>query len=159
MAVDVQIPTLGESVSEGVIVRWLKRDGEQVRVDEPLFELETDKATVEIPAPAAGVIAVLAAEGSTVKVGDVVARMGVFMADLAAEQARLCEEDDVPRTIAIVSHSVAIKSMVAAAMNIPAAAVARMWPTPASLTVLQLRVTPEGGMHNNHLLALGVPTS
>jgi len=85
--------------------------------------------------------------------------MRVFMSELAAEQARLCATEDVPRTTAIVSHSVAIKSMVAAAMGIAPAAVARMWPTPASLTILQLRVTPDGEMYNNHLLALGVPTS
>jgi 2-oxoglutarate dehydrogenase E2 component (dihydrolipoamide succinyltransferase) len=75
MAVDVQIPTLGESITDGVIVRWMKRDGETVTADEPLLELETDKASVEIPAPAAGVIAVLAQEGQTVKVGEVVARI------------------------------------------------------------------------------------
>jgi len=75
MAVDVQIPTLGESISDGVIVRWMKRDGETVAADEPLLELETDKASVEIPAPTAGVIAVLAKEGQTVKVGEVVARI------------------------------------------------------------------------------------
>ena len=75
MAVDVQIPTLGESISDGVIVRWMKRDGETVAVDEPLLELETDKASVEIPAPTAGVIAVLAKEGQTVRVGEVVARI------------------------------------------------------------------------------------
>ena len=75
MAVDVQIPTLGESVSEGVIVRWIKRNGERVAADEPLFELETDKANVEIPAPSAGVVTILAQEGATVHVGDVVARI------------------------------------------------------------------------------------
>ena len=75
MAVDVQIPTLGESISDGVIVRWMKRDGETVAADEPLLELETDKASVEIPAPTAGVIAVLAKAGQTVRVGEVVARI------------------------------------------------------------------------------------
>jgi 2-oxoglutarate dehydrogenase E2 component (dihydrolipoamide succinyltransferase) len=75
MPVDVQIPALGESVSEGVIVRWIKHTGDQVAADEPLFELETDKANVEIPAPAPGVITVLSAEGATVHVGDVVARI------------------------------------------------------------------------------------
>ena len=91
--------------------------------------------------------------------GDVVARMAGFVADLATEHAQLCATNDVPRTIAIVSHSVAIRSFVAAAMGMPPASVARMWPVPASLTLLQLRVTPEGDTHNNHLLALGVPTS
>ena len=75
MAVDVSIPTLGESVSEGVIVRWIKHNGEPVATDDPLFELETDKASVEIPAPSAGVITILVEEGATVRVGDVVARI------------------------------------------------------------------------------------
>lgn len=72
---DVQIPTLGESVTEAVIVRWLKKDGERVALDEPILELETDKASVEIPSPIAGVIHVARAEGDTVKVGDTVARI------------------------------------------------------------------------------------
>ena len=75
MGVEVQIPALGESVSEGVIVRWNKHNGDVVTTDEPLFELETDKASVEIPAPGPGVITILAPEGTTVHVGDVVARI------------------------------------------------------------------------------------
>ena len=85
MAVDVQIPTLGESISEGVIVRWIKQSGERVAVDEPLLELETDKASVEIPAPGAGVITVLAKEGATVHVGDVVARIDATAAAAATD--------------------------------------------------------------------------
>jgi 2-oxoglutarate dehydrogenase E2 component (dihydrolipoamide succinyltransferase) len=72
---EVQIPSLGESINEGVIVRWLKKDGDQVAVDEPILELETDKASVEIPAPVAGVIHVDRAEGDTVRVGETVARI------------------------------------------------------------------------------------
>ena len=90
---------------------------------------------------------------------DVVTRMRSFVEDLAAEQARLCAEEDVPRTIAIVSHSVAIKSIVAAAMDMPPSTVAHVWPIPASLTLLQLRVAPDGELVEGHLLALGVPTS
>jgi len=75
MPIDVRIPTLGESVSEGVIVRWIKADGATVQVDEPLLELETDKASVEIPAVAAGVLKIIKAEGETVQVGDVIARI------------------------------------------------------------------------------------
>jgi len=75
MAIEVRIPTLGESVSEGVIARWIKADGETVRTDDPLLELETDKANVEIPAESAGVLRIVKAEGSTVQVGDVVARI------------------------------------------------------------------------------------
>jgi probable phosphoglycerate mutase len=90
---------------------------------------------------------------------DVVARMRGFIEELAAEQARLCADDDVPRTIAIVSHSVAIKSLVAAAMGFAPGTVAKIWPTPASLSLVQLRVTPEGEIHDGHLLALGVPSA
>ena len=75
MNIDVEIPTLGESITEGVIVRWIKSDGEVVATDEPLFELEKDKASVEIPAPGAGVVHILKHEGTTVQVGEVVARI------------------------------------------------------------------------------------
>jgi len=75
MSAEVRIPTLGESVSEGVIVRWIKNDGDAVQADEPLLELETDKASVEIPAETGGVLRILKAQGETVRVGDVVARI------------------------------------------------------------------------------------
>ena len=75
MSLEVTIPPLGESVSEGTIARWLKRDGDTVKADEPLFELETDKATMEIPAPAAGRLEIVEREGATVRVGTVVARI------------------------------------------------------------------------------------
>jgi 2-oxoglutarate dehydrogenase E2 component (dihydrolipoamide succinyltransferase) len=74
-SVPVRIPTLGESVSEGVIVRWIKGEGEAVQPDEPLLELETDKASVEIPAERAGVLHILQTAGATVQVGDIVARI------------------------------------------------------------------------------------
>lgn len=90
---------------------------------------------------------------------DVVARMGAFVRALCSEQAVACATDDVPRTLAIVSHSVAIKSLVAAAMGFPPGSVARIWPLPASLTLLQLRVTPDGELWDAHLLALGVPSA
>jgi ribonuclease H / adenosylcobalamin/alpha-ribazole phosphatase len=90
---------------------------------------------------------------------DVVSRMREFLIELAAEHAEECADEDVPRTIAIVSHSVAIKSLVAAALDLRGGAVARMWPNPASLTLVQLRITPAGELAEGHLLALGVPTS
>jgi broad specificity phosphatase PhoE/ribonuclease HI len=91
--------------------------------------------------------------------GDVVARMGEYVRELAAEHAAACAIEDVPRSIAVVSHSVAIKSIVAAALDLRSGAVARIWPTPASLTLLQLRIRPDGVVAEGHLLALGVPTS
>lgn len=97
MPADVQIPTLGESVNEGVIVRWIKTDGETVQTDDPLLELETDKATVEIPAPDSGVVRILAAEGATVHVGDVVARIENGTGEAKApEKAPPAERPPVP---------------------------------------------------------------
>src|SRR5436190_16988979 len=67
---DIRVPTLGESVTEATIGKWFKQPGEAVAVDEPLVELETDKVTIEVPAPAAGVLSTIAAkDGTTVAVG------------------------------------------------------------------------------------------
>jgi 2-oxoglutarate dehydrogenase E2 component (dihydrolipoamide succinyltransferase) len=86
MAVEVRIPQLGESVTEGVIVRWLKRDGTPVEADEPVLELETDKATMEIPAPASGQLEILEREGATVAVGAVVGRIAEATAPADADE-------------------------------------------------------------------------
>jgi 2-oxoglutarate dehydrogenase E2 component (dihydrolipoamide succinyltransferase) len=91
MAVDVRVPPLGESISEGVIVRWLKQHGDPVQVDDPLLELETEKATMEIVAEAAGRLEVLMAEGATVTVGSVVARLADAGAAVADAPARTTE--------------------------------------------------------------------
>jgi pyruvate dehydrogenase E2 component (dihydrolipoamide acetyltransferase) len=73
-AVEVVMPQMGESLSEGTIVKWLKQPGDPVAHDEPLFELSTDKVDTEVPAPAAGVLAkILAREGETVSIGVAVA--------------------------------------------------------------------------------------
>ena len=67
---EIRVPTLGESVTEATIGKWFKKPGEAVAVDEPLVELETDKVTIEVPAPAAGVLSDIAAkDGETVAVG------------------------------------------------------------------------------------------
>jgi 2-oxoglutarate dehydrogenase E2 component (dihydrolipoamide succinyltransferase) len=72
MATEIRVPTLGESVTEATIGRWFKKAGDAVRADEPLVELETDKVTVEVPAPAAGVLEkILVKDGETVGVGAV----------------------------------------------------------------------------------------
>ena len=67
---DIRVPTLGESVTEATVGKWFKQPGDAVAVDEPLVELETDKVTLEVPAPAAGVLGDIAAkDGETVAVG------------------------------------------------------------------------------------------
>ena len=75
MATEIRVPTLGESVTEATIGKWLKQPGEAVSADEPLVELETDKVSVEVPAPAAGALSELfAKEGDTVEVGALIAQ-------------------------------------------------------------------------------------
>jgi 2-oxoglutarate dehydrogenase E2 component (dihydrolipoamide succinyltransferase) len=72
MAVEIKVPSVGESVTEGTLSRWLKSNGDFVRADEPVFELETEKATQEVPAPAAGALKILVPEGQTIAIGAVV---------------------------------------------------------------------------------------
>src|SRR5437870_2137305 len=77
MATDVVMPQMGESIAEGTIVRWIKKVGDRVDRDEPLFEISTDKVDAEIPSPAAGVVAeIRVKEGETVAVNSVVAVIG-----------------------------------------------------------------------------------
>ncbi len=77
MPTDVVMPQMGESIAEGTIVRWIKKVGDKVDRDEPLFEISTDKVDAEIPSPAAGVVAeIRVKEGETVAVNSVVAVIG-----------------------------------------------------------------------------------
>ncbi len=72
MATEIRVPTLGESVSEATIGRWFKKPGDAVKADEPLVELETDKVTLEVNAPASGTLGdILAKDGETVAPGAV----------------------------------------------------------------------------------------
>lgn len=89
MPVDIQVPTVGESITEGTLSRWFKKDGEAVRADEPLYELETMKATTTIAAPAAGTLHTAVQEGDTVAVGAVIGRIdeGAVPAAAAAKPA------------------------------------------------------------------------
>ncbi len=75
--IDVEMPQMGESIVEGTLTRWLKKPGDKVERDEPLFEISTDKVDTEIPSPSAGVLSeVLVQEGATVAIKTVVARIG-----------------------------------------------------------------------------------
>src|SRR5712692_6440951 len=74
MSTEIVMPQMGESIAEGTITKWLKKVGERVERDEPLFEISTDKVDAEIPSPAAGVLAkILVKENETVAVNTVVA--------------------------------------------------------------------------------------
>ncbi len=77
MSTEIKVPALGESITEATVAKWFKAVGEAVATDEPLVELETDKVTVEVPAPAAGILAEIAvAAGDTVAVGALLGRLG-----------------------------------------------------------------------------------
>src|SRR5580693_2249581 len=79
MPTDIVMPQMGESIFEGTITKWLKKPGDKVQRDEPLFEISTDKVDAEIPAPASGVLQdIKVAEGATVQVNTVV---GTISAD------------------------------------------------------------------------------
>jgi pyruvate dehydrogenase E2 component (dihydrolipoamide acetyltransferase) len=89
MATEVNLPELGESVTEGTVTRWLKQVGDQVAVDEPLLEVSTDKVDTEIPSPVAGtLLEIKAAEDETVDVGAVLAVIG------AADESAGGDDDD-----------------------------------------------------------------
>jgi len=78
MAEDIKVPTLGESITEATIGRWLKQVGEAVAEDEPIVELETDKVAMEVNAPVSGVMSeIISAEGDTVEVGAVIAKVDI----------------------------------------------------------------------------------
>jgi 2-oxoglutarate dehydrogenase E2 component (dihydrolipoamide succinyltransferase) len=85
---EIRVPTLGESVTEATIGRWFKKAGDAVAVDEPLVELETDKVTIEVPAPSAGVLGEIAAkDGETVAVGALLGQINEGTAGAAAKPA------------------------------------------------------------------------
>lgn len=93
---DIRVPALGESITEATIGKWFKKPGDPVAVDEPLVELETEKVTIEVPAPAAGVLAkIVAKDGETVAVG---ALLGQIADSGAAVRARPVAEEPKPPT-------------------------------------------------------------
>src|SRR5271170_3427881 len=88
MAIEIRVPTLGESISEATVGKWFKKAGEPVRADEPLVELETDKVTLEVNAPGAGVLSEISAEtGQTVAIGALLGQLSGGAAAAAAAPA------------------------------------------------------------------------
>src|SRR5581483_8379229 len=88
MAVDIKVPSLGESVTEATVSKWLVKAGDSVAIDQPLCELETDKVTVEVNATVAGAVADLAVEeGATVQVGGLLCHIEAGAAGAAPKPA------------------------------------------------------------------------
>lgn len=94
MALEIKVPTVGESISEVTIARWNKKTGDYVAMDELLCELESDKATFELNAEAAGVLTTVGNEGDTIKVGDVIAKIDTS----AAKPADMPEKVAAPKS-------------------------------------------------------------
>jgi pyruvate dehydrogenase E2 component (dihydrolipoamide acetyltransferase) len=116
MATDVVMPQMGESIAEGTIVRWMKKVGDKVDRDEPLFEISTDKVDAEIPSPAAGIVTeIRAQEGDTVPVNSIVAVIGTATVESIASVA-------APPAVAPVAPPPAPKTVPAVAAQAPSAA-------------------------------------
>src|ERR1044071_4182365 len=97
METKVIMPQMGESIFEGTITKWLKKKGEKVERDEPLFEISTDKIDTEIPSPAAGVLQdILVKEGQTVQINTVVAVIGDGTGKEAAQQPKEAQKEPAP---------------------------------------------------------------
>lgn len=118
MATEIRVPTLGESVTEATIARWYKNVGDAVKADEPLVELETDKVSVEVPAPAAGVLSeIVAKDGETVEIGALLGNLTVgavaASAPVPSQPAKTASSAAVvaPTPAVSVSHGPAVQRL------------------------------------------------
>lgn len=101
MPTQIVMPQLGESIAEGTVTKWLKKEGEAVKQDEPLLEISTDKVDSEIPSPAAGVLTkIIAGEGVTVKVGSVIGQIGEKGEVAAPVAPAASQEAPAPKAVA-----------------------------------------------------------
>src|SRR5215208_3533346 len=102
------MPQMGESIAEGTLSKWLKKVGDEVKRDEPIFEISTDKVDAEIPAPAAGVIAeIMVKEGETVAVQTVVARLDDKRGAEGTEIAETAKKTDTVEQAAVAGAAAA----------------------------------------------------
>ncbi|MCQ1853608.1 2-oxoglutarate dehydrogenase complex dihydrolipoyllysine-residue succinyltransferase [Neorhizobium galegae] len=131
MATEIRVPTLGESVSEATVGTWFKKVGDTVKADEPLLELETDKVTVEVPSPAAGVLTeIVAANGETVGLGALLGQIAAGAAGAATAAPAAKPTEAAPAKAA----EPAAPAPVAAAASASATATS-MPPAPAAAKV------------------------
>ncbi len=136
MATEVVMPQMGESIAEGTIVRWIKKVGDAVDKDEPLFEISTDKVDAEIPSPGAGVLLEIAVkEGETVPVNSVVALIGVAGESTAASDIAVAAPDTSAAATEVAPAAVATSA--AAASDAPQA---ETGPGPESANDLETRL-------------------
>src|SRR2546423_12457473 len=116
-AIDVVMPQMGVSVSEGTITKWLKQEGETVEADEPLLEISTDKVDTEVPSPGSGVLQqIVVAEGETVDVGTKLAAIAPEGAEPEAPAPEPAAEEEPPPEPA--TQAAADESMAAASEGV-----------------------------------------
>ena len=129
--VDIIMPQMGESIAEGTLSKWLKKVGDEVKRDEPIFEISTDKVDAEIPAPSAGVISeIIVKEGETVAVQTVVARLETDKTRVT-EKAEAAETQEKAQSAAGASVTAAAGGAPPKIESMPAAATT-VHPTPAA---------------------------
>ena len=102
MVIEIKVPTVGESISEVTIAKWLKKDGDYVQQDEVLCEMESEKATFELNAEKAGILKIAAQEGATLKIGDVACTIDTAAA--APAPAHGLRPGDAPRDGHVQRH-------------------------------------------------------
>jgi pyruvate dehydrogenase E2 component (dihydrolipoamide acetyltransferase) len=145
-AIDVVMPQMGVSVSEGTITKWLKQEGEEVQADEPLLEISTDKVDTEVPSPGAGVLTqILVAEGETVDVGTKLAVIGGDGAAPAAAPEVTPEEAAPPEP---ATQAAADASMAAASEGVGDVAPSEQAPAPEPAQAAQAAQTGDGAAAN-----------
>ncbi len=129
MATEIRVPTLGESVSEATVGTWFKKVGDAVKADEPILELETDKVTIEVPAPTSGTLSEIVAQaGETVGLGALLGQIAAGAAAAAAPAAAA--------PAAAPAAPASTPAAPAAAAAVPAASVSSMPPAPAAAKML-----------------------
>jgi 2-oxoglutarate dehydrogenase E2 component (dihydrolipoamide succinyltransferase) len=117
MTIEIKVPAMGESVTEATVARWFKKEGETVARDEPLLELETDKVTVEVPAPAAGSIESISVQaGATVQVGAILGSIAEGKAGTKAAAPAAAPKAEAPKPVPAAAAPVAVPKTDAPAM-------------------------------------------
>lgn len=146
MPTNVQVPSMGESVTEAVLIKWHKKDGESVKLDEAVAELETDKANVDVPSTAAGVLKRVVTEGTKVKIGEIIATV-----DPNGKVASIAAKDAAIPSAAASDSSDAAKSATKTANIAPAKPESRE----EKLTPASKRMVEEHGLDATQIPASG----
>jgi len=108
--IEMRVPTIGESINEVTLSQWLKPDGAIINLDDPVCEFESDKATLEFPAEAAGKLIYVAAEGDDLKIGDLVAKIDTSFAGATTSETKPTEEKQAPKEEKQAPETEAVRS-------------------------------------------------